>query len=721
MAKSTFYISTAGNDSWLGKLPEPNKMGTDGPFATPERAREGVRVLKRSGSIPRGGVTVSIRGGDYPVASTFTLTAEDSGTETSPVVWSGYGNERVRFVGGKRIGGFAPVTDTAILSRIAEQNRHNILQADLKAQGIADYGKVSPRGPLGLELFFNGKAMTMARYPNEGWLTIADVPQTGEKRLNEGTHWDKSAVPRGRHYGRFVYDGDRPRSWKKSDDMYMHGFWTWDWADEILSVGSIDTEKREIRPAEPHHVYGYKMGQRYFFFNILEELDSPGEWYLDRTNGIIYFWPPSPIEEGEVFVSLLEQTMLSLEEASHVTVRKIRFEYSRGDAVHIKGGTGNVIAGCTVRNIGGNGVNIDGGTKNGVLSCDISDLATGIILGGGDRKTLAAGGNYATNNHIHHFGRIMNTSQIAVQLSGVGNLLSHNLMHDAPHAGVFFSGNEHILEYNVVHDILNQTGDAGAFYIGRDWTMRGNTIRYNYFYNINGPGAAGVNAVYLDDFASGQIILGNVFYNVLGNGVRIAGGRDNRVEGNIFVKCEPSIEQYTHGLNWASYMFDKKDANYNSTMFDRMDAVNYSQPPFSAKYPELLTLYDDEPAAPKHNVIVSNVSFGGRWHAIFWVPDHALAETRNNIIADPIICHWYKKYRDKCIVYKLGDPAIMELFKDNLFVDGDPGFVDAANRNFDLRKDSRAWKLGFQPIPFEKMGLYRDEYRATLPAEAGLP
>jgi len=620
-------------------------------------------------------------------------------------------------VGGIYIDRFEPVTDPEILRRLGEKYRDKIVRADLKAAGVSNFGLMDPASGKRVELFFKGRFMTPARYPNEGWLRIADVPQTGERMINRGLDRDKSPVPRGRHYGRFTYPGDRPKRWEKNDNLWVHGYWTWDWADEYLKVARIDTKTREIYPAEPHHRYGYTKNQRFYFLNILEELDSPGEWYLDTGTGILYFWPPSPAGEKDVLVSTLEGPMISLEGTSNVTLRGLIFEGGRGEAVIISGGENNTIAGCTFRNFGQTAVKINGGTNNGILSCDIYDVAAGgVELHGGDRKTLTPAGNYAVNNHIHDFGIRLKTYRPAVLTTGVGNRIAHNLIHDAPHCGIFLvtsrMGNDHIIEYNELHSLAKETGDVGAIYLcARDFTMRGNIIRFNYLHDIHGPGLLGAMAIYLDDFTSGTLVYGNICRRA-SRAVLLGGGRDNVIENNIFIECEPSVHVDARGLGWAKYYFEK-----NNRFRELMEAVDYRNPPYSEKYPELLTLQDDEPAVPKYNRIVRNISLGGRWLDLYDGLDFETVTVKDNFIADPVLCKWQKRGAENFTTYDFGNEEMTKILESNgnIVADTEPGFIDPEHSNFRLKDDSPALKLGFKQIPIEKIGLFADEYRRNIP------
>jgi hypothetical protein len=416
-------------------------------------------------------------------------------------------------------------------------------------------------------------------------------------------------------------------------------------------------------------------------------------------------------------MSIVESPLFTLNGTSHVTIRDIDFTCSRGGAIHIIGGDHNTIAGCSFTNLGNTAAVVDGGSDNGVLSCDIHDVASGgVILNGGDRMKLIPARNFATNNHVHDFGIRLKTYTPAVQVTGVGNLVTHNLIHDGPHTGIFLVtsqvGNDHVIEYNELYALAKETGDVGAIYLcARDFTARGTVVRYNYLHDIKGPGDLGAMAMYLDDFTSGTTLYGNVCVRA-SRAVLVGGGRNNTVENNVFVECEPSVHVDGRGLGWAKYYFEQENG-----MRDLMEAVNYANPPYSERYPELLTLQGDEPAAPKYNSIVRNISYKSRWLDLYDGLDFGQVSVKDNVIADPVLCTWLKKGANEFSTHAFGDPEITAILEQhgNTVMDGDPGFADAANGDYSLNSDSPALAKGFKAIPFDKIGLFTDEYRTSLP------
>lgn len=650
------YVAPGGNDAWSGRCAEP--VEADGPFATIQRARDEVRKLRAAEPDREGGIVVEVAAGTFEFADALELGQEDSGTAACPIEYRAAQGAEVRLVGGKVLKGLRVVTDRATLRLLDPSARGQVYECDLRAQGVTDYG---PPAVGGLEVFFKDAPMHISRWPNDGFVRIVDV--AGDKPIDvRGTKGDGS--------GRFIYDGDRPSRWLQEKDPWVHGYWFWDWSEQRHRIGTIDVDKKLIAVEPPLHSYGYRRGQWYYAYNLLCELDEPGEWYLDRETGTLYFWPPEPIEEGSVVVSVTP-SLLRMTDASHVTFRGFILEACRGTAVGISGGTQNRIIGCTIRNTGDAAVGISGGTCSGVIGCDIYGTAGGgISLTGGDRPSLTPANLYAENNHIHHYARTQRVYRPGISLNGVGNRASHNLIHNAPHMGMGFGGNDHLIEFNEIHSVCYESNDAGAIYTGRDWSMHGTTIRHNYMHHINGFEGRGCVGVYLDDMFSGTMIYGNLFYKVT-RPAFVGGGRDCTIENNVFVECPGSIHIDARAMGWAG-------DHVPTTMKTRLEAMPYKSDLWRTRYPRLVTTWEDEPAAPKGNQVLRNISVGAKW----------------------------KDIEGRALPYVY--------FEGNLF-DEDPHFVNPEHLNFQLKDDSPAFALGFKRLPIERMGLFESPLRASWP------
>jgi hypothetical protein len=237
-----------------------------------------------------------------------------------------------------------------------------------KVAGMTSRGFGRAIAPAHPELFFDGQPMTVARWPNGSeWARIAGFPRDQVKGDDHGGEL-------GVLTGGFQYEGDRPRGWAKSDDIWVHGYWAWDWANSYERIERIELEQRLVRTASPHGLYGFRKGQRFYFLNVLEELDEPGEWYLDRVAGRLYFWPPAPgLDVSEVILSFVETPLISMDDVSHVTFRGLILEAGRSHGISVRGGRDNVIAGCAIHLMGNYGVWIEGGQAHAVRSCDIEN------------------------------------------------------------------------------------------------------------------------------------------------------------------------------------------------------------------------------------------------------------------------------------------------------------------------------------------------------------
>ncbi len=637
--------------------------GADGAYATLAAARDAIRAEKSKGALSEG-AEVRIHGGDYVLEKPFVLETQDSGLAAAPIRYVASKDETVRILGGRLVEGFVPVTDETVLSRLGKSARSHVVQLNLKEQGVTNFG--TPKGG-GLELFFDGQRMTLARWPNEGFTHIVDTLD-----VDRVVHGQKGSTT-----GKFIYDGDRPGRWRSEPDGWLHGYWFWDWSDERQPIESIDVEKKVIAVKKPYHNYGYRKGQWYYAYNLLNELDVPGEWYLDRERGLLYFWPPADPTTVEVMVTRLAN-LITLKDVSHVTIQGLTLEGSRGTMAVVRGGENVRLNALTVRYGGGSALSVSGGKQHGVEGCDIHDMArSGISIGGGNRTTLEPANHFAVNNHIHHFAQVKRVYQAGIHVSGVGNRVANNYIHDAPHMAIGFGGNDHIIELNKIHDVCLESNDAGAMYTGRNWTMRGHVIRYNYLYDINGFRDKGCVGLYLDDMFSAANMYGNVFRNVT-RAAFIGGGRDNTVENNIFIHCKKALHIDARALGWAHGHADMWIAEEKEK--GTISGIAYNKPPYSDRYPKLVNIIDNQPKAPVGNLVARNIFVGEGWKDV-------------QDTADPYI-----------------------EYQDNL-TDTDPMFVDGENHDYRLKPESPALKLGFKPIPLEKIGLFESVLRASWPVE----
>jgi hypothetical protein len=677
-----FHVATNGSDANPGTRSQP--------FASLERAREAARQLRREGKPPAGGVTIWLRGGDYFRTNALELGAADSGTAEAPVVWRSSEGETARLLGGRRLTGWGPVKNPAVRQRLDAAARDAVRQVDLTALGITDFGVTKSRGfgrpttPAHCELFFGGQPMTLARWPNEGaWEKIDGFPESAAAGDDHGGKIGK--LEEG-----FRYAGDRPRRWQDTANLWVHGYWAWDWANSYEQVAAIDLEGRLVKTQPPYGLYGFRKGQRFYFLNVLEELDQPGEWFLDAAAGVLYFWPPEPLDasEGkETVLSLLTEPLVRLKGAAHCTLEGLTFEASRGSAVQIRGGASNRVAGCAIRNLGNWGVRIEGGLGHGVLSCDVVDTGDGgVSLEGGDRQTLTPGGHCVENCRFARQGRWSKCYVPAVLMEGVGHRAAHNLIHDHPHCAILFSGNEHLLEFNEIHHIALETGDVGAIYTGRDYTYRGNRIRHNFIHHTGGVGM-GSMGVYMDDCVSGAEIYGNVFYKVQ-RAVFLGGGRDHRVINNIFVECNHAVELDGRGLDGAPVWRNMVD----KTLRQRLTRVPLAL--YRERYPALTAL--DEFYGPPGGTPLEGAAFKG-------VPPGGNVVARNVCYGKWLKVYWHAK------------PEMLHL--ENNLTNALSAFVVAADGQkagaFALEPDSPAWQMGFQRIPLDSIGLQPDRLRGA--------
>lgn len=681
-----FYVAANGSDQ--------NDGSFERPFATLERARDAVRAMEKTG---KEGITVAIRAGEYAVSG-ITFTPEDSGTPECPITYCAYGDGEVILNAGVTLdpADFQQVSGQQA-ERLAAEVRDNILCLDLGSYGISaqGYGGLYAIGlynnaslydgdyvgPQYCELFVNDTRQTIARYPNEGWLGTGQVLEIGQPRDYNGepTQWAEGWYEmRNPQPTTYTLDEDlaqRIRGWQLREDIWMFGYWYYDWADGATPLGQVDMENMTITPKFVCG-YGAKEGAPYYFYNVFEELDAPGEWYLDRDTGMLYLYKPENMEQANIQLSLCLDTMLMGEGADHLTFRGLTLQGTRGDAISLTG-DGNTVEYCLIKNIAGNAIILDG-YDNLAANNEITRTGKGgIILKGGDQQTLTPGNNRAYNNLVHHWSEIYATYQAAVRLEGVGNLCDHNEIYNAPHEAIEYEGNDHVIEYNLIHDVCLLTDDGGAIYSKRRWDWYGNVIRYNAIYDLGTPGVHSPVGIYMDDGLSGQTIYGNLLINVPDMGIKLGGGRDFICQNNIVINTKGSSIRYMEAL------YTVNSSNIWDSILPNLEESPWQTDLWKQAYPQTAQLFWDESRSQDPN---------------FWGNAAGSLVTGNLVVCDSgelgEINSNPSSYSDIS-----GNAVYTTDMLKSLFTDPDKG-------DYSLRPDAAVYDLipEFESLPLENIG-----------------
>ena len=695
------------------------EAGGDGslehPYATLNEARDAIREIKANGAYPAGGISVNVRQGNYFITEGFNLTEEDSGADGAPITWCVYPGEEVKLIGGAEIklGECQPVTDSRILSKIKYPVEGKIYEIDLKAKGIDGYGDLYVTGHAsyytklyGLtkgdlptpSIYYNGEYMNLAQYPNLGEYMLVD------KRVKDGLtakKWyamaDDPSRPDKPEPSVFSVNDDHIANWGDAKDAWVFGYWQYDWSDQTMSVAKIDPEKKTIEPGDPNY-YTITPGQRCYIYNLIEEMDVPGEWYYDKNSGKLYLYPLDNNPESSMILSFSENPIIKLENVKNVVIRDFEVTGTRNCGIYAKSCENLKLCYLAVDKLSGEGI-IAGGKNVRVEGCSIFETGKkGIDIKGGDQKTLTPCNNVVFNNCIHDFAKLVTTYEGGVRyFHSVGITVKNNLIYNSPHLAINPGGNDNICEYNEIHSVLKEASDMGAIYADFGMTQRGNIFRYNLIHDCESDTSQSnkVQAIYLDNSSSGSTVYGNIIYNIKGDGVFLNGGRDNTVTHNIFANVESGVRLTASGRNvsWGWYQNWLDGKRTFGLIGD--DILPYESELYS-KYPHMNGILDDDPPSPKYNIITENVAY----------------KSEKCYDIDP-----QSNYGTGLVE---SDMYEMSEIDEGLSTAKDIGFINISKNNFGLKDDSAVYEKyeDFEKIDVSRMGLVTSQLKGLLSKDA---
>ena len=539
----TVYVATNG------------KKDADGtkknPFPTITAARDAIRALDKSAF---DGITVLVTAGVYSITEPVTLTAEDSGTADCPITY--LGEDGTTIVGGVALtsSDFAPATGSAV-QYFPEEAKAKIVQIDLTDFGFTKElvnswtNHHNYRGNLSF-LSVNGQRQTIARFPNDTWANVDG---------GVGYGYDDEVMPlvdlnsKTKYY--IIEYGDeyfdRVSSWTSENKKFVRARWRFLWFPDDSYITEISKESDTMKVA---YAWGGEVreGSIMYWYNVPEELDVPGEYYIDE-NAVLYYYPTEEFETATLSLPL-SHNIFTVTDADHITLKNLDMTSSLLHGVYAENVDSLSIIDCTISSVVKCGIRMPGYNYNiNIRGNHIFDIGDNAIKADyGDFDTMTSGNTRIYNNYIHDWG-INGTycDGYAITLSGIDILVDHNVCHTGEFKGIHVGTGVNVtVEYNEVYDVCRLAEDVGAM-SGDGGKGNANIVfRYNYVHDIGPLGLpteeeAGkpvysytwAVGFYYDGSSSYFNTYGNVIEHIDGDGILSNAGRHNYITGNLLIDC----------------------------------------------------------------------------------------------------------------------------------------------------------------------------------------
>lgn len=654
---------------------------------------------------------ICMRGGVYYVTDTVNMSY--SAEWYKPLRISAYRNENVTINGGTdiKLSDMTAASDSFTDKIVDKPVQGKILQYSLKAAGITDYGEISRRGHLisedkeaQAELSLDGTVQKLAGWPNDGFVGLKSVDKYGTR--------SKSGIADGCS---FTVDYDRPSQWSRQSEVWLSGTLGPNYEFDYYPVSSFDNENRRLYLREGA-VMKYYTSPYFRFENIPEELDSPGEYYIDREDGILYFYPPENADKNAVLTLTMPthstlntsvNSLIRLDGCRNIIFENLTFKGGRGSAVTGNDNHGISFINCDINSFGAHGIRLDASDKITLRNNRIHDVGQNGIefTRCGNYDKIIPNYNLVCNNDIYNFARLERSYKAGINFGYrcVGAAAARNHIHDGPHAGMIFYGVNNEIYGNEFDNLVTEFSDMDALYANNSnypWE-RGNRIYGNYFHDIgkssiNGVHQINVRAIRTDNKGCGLNVFGNLFVGIGdGNnnniGAVTAEGTHNRIVNNLFVDCN---ETY---INTQKYV--EKTADENGCLYGDNDTINGVKvselkkgmdtylPVYGKYFPELYNFFKEHPNFSKTNEFKNNITVNIAF-PLSTYNDNAENEVQLNA----------EGYRGHV---KLTDAS------GNYVGTSDPGFADYKNGNFELSQNAKKLVGDFPNMLMSSFGLIK--------------
>ena len=633
------FVSTVGDDSGDGSEEEP--------LRTLEKAIDVANEMREDSDKL---IEILLREGTYSVTNTIKII--NSQKDDSLLKISAYQDEKVTINAGVDIPLSAMnIADSNFTNAIIDKpNAGSVLQYNLKDAQIEDLGEISLRGHLisdekeaQAELSLNGEVQKLAGWPNGEYTGL--IKPTDSNEYGKRT---KSGIANGCS---FQVNYDRPSQWSKPEQAWLSGTIGPNYEFDYYPVSRFDSEEKRVylsRGAlEKYYTEPY-----YRFENVPEELDEPGEYYIDRQSGMLYFYPPEDAPKDSVLTITMStptldvsgkapNSMFRIENSKNIVFENLIFKGGRGSAITGKNNSNIQFINCEINSFGENGIRFDASTDITISDCKIHDVGQDglLFVSCGNYQTLSPSNIVVSNNDIYNFARLERSYKTGIDFGYrcVGATAANNHIHNGPHAGMIFYGVNNDIYGNEFDNLVTEFSDMDALYCNNSnypWE-RGNKIHNNYFHDIgkssmNGRHQINVRAIRTDNRGCGLNIYENLFYNIgdggngngnNGIGAITAEGTRNRIFNNLFVDCNEAyfntlqykeIETANDGTLYPDTIINSSGVEVANTIngakvADLKKRMENYLPVYGKQFPELYNYFYEHPNMSKTNEFKNNM------------------------------------------------------------------------------------------------------------------
>jgi parallel beta-helix repeat protein len=643
------YVSTAGNDAWSGKRIRPDAGHKDGPFASIAAARDAIRKLQAKTPLTHP-LTVYVRGGTYSLSEPLVFTGADSGSQKAPISYAAYHDEIPLLSGGRQITGWK------------KTGKDQLWQTEVP--GVRE-GKWYFH-----QLFVNGQRRQRARTPNTGFFRIDGKAAQGKP-------------------GFTFHQGDIEPGWAGQEDLDIVLIQAW--TVIRAHITRVDRSARTVSLSGEGVPQVREEGAHYWIENTLGALDSPGEWYLDRRSGQLYYWPMpgENMRRAEVIAPVLTElvrfqggtpgngrpihdirlqgftlayTDWSMPVAGYVDIQGA---FALPAAVEISHANSIVLENSVFKHLGQFAIELGRAcTANRIVGNEMADLGAGAVKIGetGDPQdsNQATTGNIVSDNRIHDGGAVdPGADAIWVGLSS-RNTIAHNEVFNFYHSGIAAGWTwgyspsatySNVIEFNHIHHVGGGVmGDLGCLYLLG--VQPGTVLRNNFCHDVTRSDISyGGWGIYTDEGSSRIVIENNVIFRTQDGGFHQHDGQNNIVRNNIFAMGHTSQLRRTKEESGHSFDFE-----HNIVLWESGVLLDQAWKDNNFHFDNNLYFYSGSGGGSA--IRFGNLSFQ-QWQK--------RGQDIHSVIADPL-------------------------------------FVDSASSDFSLRPDSPALKMGFKPIDLSKVG-----------------